>query len=241
MARAPRSGPGLLDHGPGRRVVGLAVVGPGDDRHHLHRPRQLEGAEAAAGGGHDVGHRGRRSPAASDTTAATRWPKRSSAKPSTRQSSTAGWHLTASSTSWGNTFSPPVLMHCDPRPRMVTLPVGADRGPVAGKGVAHAVDHPEGGRRLGLVPEVALGTPTERATRPCSRLPGCSSRSSSENTFTPSAGVNWRRRHDVAGPGDGHAHDPLARRDVVEDDHPGHELEKGGADLGREDGARRGR
>ena len=50
------------------------------------------------------------------TTAVTTLPQRSSGTPTTSTSSTAGWPCRTASTSSGKTFSPPVLMHCDPRP-----------------------------------------------------------------------------------------------------------------------------
>ncbi len=59
------------------------------------------------------------------TTAATLWPQRSSATPTTVQSKTAGCALSACSTSSGKTFSPPVLMLTDPRPSIVIMPFPA--------------------------------------------------------------------------------------------------------------------
>ena len=56
------------------------------------------------------------------TTAATRWPQRSSGTPTTSTSYTAGWSLRTDSTSSGCTFSPPVLMHTDPRPSSTIVP-----------------------------------------------------------------------------------------------------------------------
>ena len=64
-------------------------------------------------------------PGLSDTTPTTRCPKRSSGTPNTRASSTAGWTLSASSTSSGNTFSPPVLMQFEPRPNSTSVPSAA--------------------------------------------------------------------------------------------------------------------
>ena len=77
-------------------------------------------------------------PARSATTAATRWPNRSSGTPTTRASNTAGWPLSTPSTSSGKTFSPPVLMLDDPRPStsidpsaatMASSPATAQRTP----------------------------------------------------------------------------------------------------------------
>ena len=55
-------------------------------------------------------------------TAATRWPQRSSGTPTTSASYTSRWDFTAASTSSGKIFSPPELMHCDPRPSRVNVP-----------------------------------------------------------------------------------------------------------------------
>ena len=49
-------------------------------------------------------------------------PKRWWGTPTTTASRTPAWVLIASSTSSGNTFSPPVLMHTDPRPNKVMVP-----------------------------------------------------------------------------------------------------------------------
>ena len=64
-------------------------------------------------------------PGCNEATATTRSPNRSSGTPTTRQSYTAGCALTASSTSSGKTFSPPVLMQFDPRPRRISEPSAA--------------------------------------------------------------------------------------------------------------------
>ncbi len=56
------------------------------------------------------------------TTAATRSPQVSSGMPTTTPSMTSGWLMSASSTSCGCTFSPPVLMTPEPRPRNRTAP-----------------------------------------------------------------------------------------------------------------------
>ncbi len=49
-------------------------------------------------------------------------PKRSSGMPTTTASRTLGCVFSASSTSSGKTFSPPVLMHTEPRPRRWIVP-----------------------------------------------------------------------------------------------------------------------
>ena len=54
--------------------------------------------------------------------ALTRWPHRSSGAPTTITSNTSGWALSTDSTSSGKTFSPPVLMHTEPRPMRVMRP-----------------------------------------------------------------------------------------------------------------------
>src|SRR5437588_3889047 len=74
--------------------------------------------------------------------------------PNTSASSTAGCSLRISSTSSGNTFSPPVLMHCEPRPNSVMVPSVPTLAQSPGT-EWHAVDLPEGGGRLCLIPEVA--------------------------------------------------------------------------------------
>ena len=61
------------------------------------------------------------------TSAATRWPSRSSGTPTTSASKTSGWDLSASSTSSGKTFSPPVLTHMFPRPSKVIVPSSSRR------------------------------------------------------------------------------------------------------------------
>ena len=68
-----------------------------------------------------------------ETTATTRLPNVSSGRPTTRQSSTAGWVFTTSSTSSANTFSPPVLTTWDPRPSSVILPSGSTVAQSPGK------------------------------------------------------------------------------------------------------------
>ncbi len=65
---------------------------------------------------------GRGAPARSCTTAATWLPHLVSGTPATSASYTSGCALSACSTSSAYTFSPPVLMHCEPRPRTVTTP-----------------------------------------------------------------------------------------------------------------------
>ena len=56
------------------------------------------------------------------TSATTISPHRSSGIPTTTQSNTSGCDRSASSTSSGYTFSPPVLMHADPRPSSRIVP-----------------------------------------------------------------------------------------------------------------------
>ena len=55
-------------------------------------------------------------PGRNSTAAPTTWPKRSSGIPTATASATDGWSFKTSSTSSGNTFSPPVLMTTEPRP-----------------------------------------------------------------------------------------------------------------------------
>jgi hypothetical protein len=61
------------------------------------------------------------------TTAVTRWPHFSSGTPTTTASKTSGCDLSAPSTSSGKIFSPPELMHCEPRPNTVMVPSGSAR------------------------------------------------------------------------------------------------------------------
>ena len=61
------------------------------------------------------------------TTATTRSPHRSSGTPTTTASNTAGCAFSAASTSSGYTFSPPVLIDTEPRPRSVIVPSASIR------------------------------------------------------------------------------------------------------------------
>ena len=61
-------------------------------------------------------------PGASSTTAVMASPNFSSGMPTATASTTASWVFSTSSTSSGNTFSPPVLMHTEPRPSSVREP-----------------------------------------------------------------------------------------------------------------------
>ena len=61
-------------------------------------------------------------PGASSTTAVMASPNFSSGMPTATASTTESCVLSTSSTSSGNTFSPPVLMHTDPRPSSVSEP-----------------------------------------------------------------------------------------------------------------------
>ena len=61
-------------------------------------------------------------PSRACTSATTISPHRSSGTPTTTQSNTSGCERSASSTSSGYTFSPPVLMHADPRPSRRIVP-----------------------------------------------------------------------------------------------------------------------
>lgn len=61
------------------------------------------------------------------TTAATRSPQVSSGTPTTTQSVTPGWESRAFSTSCGCTFSPPVLITPEPRPRNRIAPSASRR------------------------------------------------------------------------------------------------------------------
>src|SRR5439155_21085464 len=56
------------------------------------------------------------------TLAGTRSTYRSSGTPTTTASNTSGCDLSAASTSSGYTFSPPLLMHTEPRPSRVIVP-----------------------------------------------------------------------------------------------------------------------
>ncbi len=56
------------------------------------------------------------------TIATTRWPNCASGAPTTTASATAGCVFNTASTSSGYTFSPPVLMHIEPRPSRCTVP-----------------------------------------------------------------------------------------------------------------------
>ena len=61
-------------------------------------------------------------PATGSTTAVIASPNLSSGSPTTTASATDGSVLSASSTSSGKTFSPPVLMHTEPRPNRLIVP-----------------------------------------------------------------------------------------------------------------------
>ena len=61
-------------------------------------------------------------PGAGSTTAVMASPNFSSGTPTATASTTTGKVLRTSSTSSGKTFSPPVLMHTDPRPSRVSEP-----------------------------------------------------------------------------------------------------------------------
>ncbi len=64
-------------------------------------------------------------PGTGSTTAVIASPNLSSGTPTTTASYTEGCCLSTSSTSSGNTFSPPVLMHTEPRPRRLMVPSSA--------------------------------------------------------------------------------------------------------------------
>ena len=123
-----------------------------------------------------VGERPARARAAASTTAATRWPSRSSGTPMTRASNTSGWDFSAPSTSSGKTFSPPVLTQVLPRPSRVIVPSASSRREVAGDRVAHAVDldeQPRGLLRVLVVAErdvAAAGEPADLARAGRDRL-----------------------------------------------------------------------
>ena len=61
------------------------------------------------------------------TSAVTCWPQRSCGVPTTAASNTSSWRSSTASTSSGCTFSPPVLMHTEPRPSTVTEPSSSRR------------------------------------------------------------------------------------------------------------------
>ena len=61
-------------------------------------------------------------PAYGSTMAVMASPHFSSGTPTTTASATDGWSFSTSSTSSGYTFSPPVLMHTEPRPSSRTVP-----------------------------------------------------------------------------------------------------------------------
>ena len=90
------------DHPLRRLVAGELLLDAGDDRRLVDR---------CAG--------------STDVTALTAWPKRSSSTPTTRQSTTPGTRLTASSTSSGKIFSPPELITLLPRPSRISEPSAA--------------------------------------------------------------------------------------------------------------------
>ena len=156
----PRSGP---SGSPPCRTVN-APVGPGA------RPAWAACSGRRAGPPRPAGRR--RSgpgPGRSWTSATTSSPHRGDGRPHTTASSTAGWVLSAVSTSSANTFSPPVLMHTESRPCSSMVPSGRHRARSPATAWRTAVDHREGRRGLGRVAQVAerhpagLGQPAEFA------------------------------------------------------------------------------
>src|SRR3954471_18278747 len=128
-------------------------------------------------------------PADRDATATTRSPNRSSGTPTTRQSSTAGCILTASSTSSGKTFSPPVLMQFDPRPRRISDPSAATLAQSPGS----EWDTPSMILKVRADLSGSLKYPRDAdtaATMPISSEPGCTTRPSSVTTLTDGVLVN---------------------------------------------------
>ena len=115
----------------GPLVVGFAVRAA-HDLGHEHEParalvaRQRDSSAAESSVGRSPTRR-----RGSATTAVTASPKRSSATPTTRQSATSGCAFTASSTSSGKTFSPPLLMHAEPAAEQHDRAVGLDAREVA--------------------------------------------------------------------------------------------------------------
>ena len=116
---------------------------------------------------------GRRAGSAGCTTAVTALPHRSSGTPTTSTSSTAGWPCRTASTSSGKTFSPPVLMHCDPRPSSWIVPSASTVAMSPVKHLAPAVDLDEGlGRLLRVVVVAERDAARRSATRPITPEPG---------------------------------------------------------------------
>ena len=64
-------------------------------------------------------------PSRTTIAATTRWPSRSSARPNTAQSPTAGWVHSAASTGCGSTVNPPVLIASSARPSTVSTPASS--------------------------------------------------------------------------------------------------------------------
>src|SRR5438270_11596180 len=128
-------------------------------------------------------------PGCKDATATMRSPKRSSGTPTTRQSYTAGCAFTASSTSSGNTFSPPVLMQLEPRPRRISEPSAATLAQSPGREWAT----PSMTLNVRADLSGSLKYPRDAltaATMPISSEPGWTTRPSSVTTFTDGVLVN---------------------------------------------------
>ena len=97
---------------------------------------------------------GRRRPRPAAPRPRPRGPSAPTGRPVTTTSATAGCPAMARSTSSTKIFSPPELTVTESRPSSSICAVGQVPGPVARDGVADAVDHREGARRLVGVAEI---------------------------------------------------------------------------------------
>ena len=104
-------------------------------------------------------------------------------------SNTAGWALRADSTSSGKIFSPPELMHCEPRPEEADGAVLLEDGLVAGQGVPHPGGPGDegGGRLLGVL--VVLERDVAAAGQPALARPGATSLNSGSSTTVSRAAL----------------------------------------------------
>ena len=150
------------------------------------RPRRATSASVDR-----VGRRGR------CTMATTSLPHRSLGRPATTQSYTAGWALTAASTSSANIFSPPELIVDRVAPVQLDRAVGAERGPDrraprSGRRRPPGRSAPSWPGRRGSRAPGARSWPASRARR----RPGSSTRSrSADSTWLPGRpGERARRR-----------------------------------------------
>ena len=145
--------------------------------------RVLEARRARRATRADLVGRRRRRPGASDTTAVTASPKRSSGTPTTRQSATAGCRFTASSTSSGIDLLAARVDHHRPAAEQHDRAVGLDAGEVARHRPTLAVDRLERRRASSRRPcSSRPGCCPPTASRPTSPEPGTTSSPSSLNT-----------------------------------------------------------